>query len=123
MNAVLARFDAATRAARGVVWGRFDCLQMALACAGRSEFAAALPQYSTELGALRGLRKIGCADLAELLDRAGREIPAASALPGDVAWRPQQGLAALGVAIGPAALFIAPVGGLAPLEFPRAWRL
>jgi len=89
--------------------GKVDCA--ALGAALLSQFGWVLPElggYTTELGAYRKLLRLGCADMAALIDVIGLpRIPPASALLGDLLCVPGEGKHAIGalyVALGNGAI-------------------
>lgn len=109
------------------VWGESDCLHFAVdaaRAAGRSDLRARLPNYSTELGARRALKRLGFETLTDLMDDWAQRIPSARALPGDITFEPAPGLGAFGVVVGADAVFLAEGGGLwrAPIAGRFVWR-
>ena len=85
--------------------GKVDCACLGAAMLG--EFGWVLPElggYSTLLGAKRKLLRLGCADMAALIDVIGLpRIPPASALIGDLLFMPGDdghAIGALTVALG-----------------------
>lgn len=70
------------------VWGKSDCGILAGRHLENMGFETLLPKarkYSTEIGARRAMRALGCGSMEQFVDAYGFErIPPAMALPGDV---------------------------------------
>ncbi|MDO1559831.1 hypothetical protein Q0812_10375 [Brevundimonas sp. 2R-24] len=87
-------------------WGEYDCARLAgyaLKELGRDDPLIPFGSYSTELGAVRALKKQGRANLIEAIEALGLErIAPARALPADIVAMPADDdrWVALGVAIG-----------------------
>jgi len=112
--------------------GKADCVQLARHCLhhlGRRVGQGKLPAYSTEIGGLRALKRLGFGSLVEALDGFGLErIAPASALPGDLIALPtEHPLGALAVAVGNGRVigFLEGEKGaviMQPHAFVAAWR-
>lgn len=109
-----------------------DCAHMvrhALHKLGRRVGQGKLPHYTTEAGGIKAVRKMGFANLIEVLDSFGLErIPPAAALAGDIVALPSEHpMGALAVAVGNGRL-LAYLDGEAgaviiePAEMLCAWR-
>ena len=110
---------------RELVWGRSDCVHFAFdaaAAAGR-DARSVIPQYDSEIGALRRLRKWG--GLIDFMDAHARKIRAIDARPGDIAYFDIPPIGALGVVVGPFAVFRSSDLGLLrlPLDRLQLWRV
>lgn len=115
---------------RPFVWGVCDCLtlcrQMGRVITGR-DVLEGLPDYSTEAGAARQLRRLGFASLPDLVAAALPEIPPAGARRGDWVMIGSGGLVpgAFGVNFGRRSAHMS-LEGLVMCEAgraSRAWRL
>lgn len=114
--------------------GKRDCLRLvrhALHSARRRVGQGRWPEYSTEAGGLRAMRRRGYSSLVEAMDATGLErIPPAAALPGDIIALPsEEGCpfgCALTVAVGNGRVIgffqgVAEVGE--PKAYVAAWRV
>lgn len=105
---------------REFVWGEWDCILYATACAaeltGEDKAAAYRGQYSDREGAARILREIGQGTLLRTVDSNFPRRPVALARRGDLVWHE----GAVGVCMGADALFVGEydTDGLFPI--PRA---
>lgn len=116
-----------------LVWGRTDCARLAAYSARRMGWPISLASfgsYETAAGAARVLKRNGCADMGELVDKMGLpRIPPASALPADIVAVQGDGLGGLSltVALGNGRLVGfrgGPAAVLQPLLPPlAAWRV
>ncbi|SIO36351.1 hypothetical protein SAMN05444722_1681 [Rhodovulum sp. ES.010] len=116
---------------RAFAWGpQDDCLAMcraaAVAVTGEDPFPH-LPAYATELGAARGLRRLGFASVEAMVSDRLASIPPAQAMRGDWVMVPGGGLVpgAFGVVAGARAAHLGPEGlvwrDVSGAE--RAWRI
>lgn len=103
------------------------CLHFALeasaACGGR-DLTPLVPPHRTRLEALRALRASGYPSLIELMDAHATPIKPLCARTGDVAYRDQPPIGAMGVVLGGEAVFLNERGFVRfPLCDVLAWRL
>ncbi|WP_114283670.1 DUF6950 family protein [Candidatus Halocynthiibacter alkanivorans] len=97
------------------IWGRTDCLSMCIACeravTGESRFAG-LPHYSSEFGALLGLKRLGHSSVEDLVSATLPGISVLAAGRGDWVMRDTDALApgAFGVVVGRNAAFLSESG-------------
>lgn len=88
------------------VWGEHDCalsfINAARAITGEDRAPEFRGKYSTELGSIRALKRIGAGDLESTLDEKFPVIPASMAQRGDGIWDG----AAVGICMGSYALFV-----------------
>lgn len=109
LSGVLRKYERALAENGDVVWGEFDCLRFgieAAAAVGRRDLLPMVPNYSTPIGAMRALRKMGFASIMEAMDAHATPISGARAMPGDIAYFDQPPMGMIGVVIGADAVFL-----------------
>lgn len=137
MNILLAQRDAAQATldqfiGKPIEWGRYDCAKMVifhLRQLGVSLSIAKAGRYSTAIGAVRALKRLGFTTLAEVLDDRGlMRISPASRIAGDIIEMPgDEGPGALSICVGNGRVFgyhesLVGADVLQPLEMLAAWR-
>lgn len=110
-----------------LVWGDTDCIHFGLEAAhaaGGADHRAMIPNYRTERGALRALRKLPHPTLEGMFDAHLTRVPSAFARPGDVALLHQPPFDCVGVVVGADALFKTDSGVLRyPARELKIWRV
>lgn len=102
----------------------FECIHFALGgavAAGRRDLRHLLPRVTTLIGAKRALQRRGFSALFEAMDAHAKPIASARALPGDVAYLDVAPIGALGVVIGPEAVFLQQGGGYFRTSIASRW--
>lgn len=137
MNILLRQRDAAQATQDrfcgvSMAWGSFDCAKMVLFHLRQLEISLSIAKagrYSTEMGAMRALKRLGFSRLAEVLDDRGlMRIAPAARIAGDIVELPSEGkMGALTVALGNGRVLgyhesLLGADVLQPVEMIAAWR-
>ncbi|WP_300009666.1 hypothetical protein [uncultured Roseobacter sp.] len=88
---------------RPFAWGSADCLHFCIACERAMTGASVLdgfPNYRTERGGYRHMRKMGFRDIPSFIDSKFSRVPVAAARRGDWVMLAQKTGPAFGVVVG-----------------------